>query len=127
MSTVGIILCNLINRAIKMGSSWRKTEDWSISPVKQLSHEYSGLKNLAATCYINSLLQQLFFIESFSSQILSIDAEQIEDKENIAYELQNIFAHLKFSESPTYTTSSFCKKFILDGQPIDPRVQTDVD
>jgi uncharacterized UBP type Zn finger protein len=57
-----------------MGSSWRKTEEWSISPVKQVYHEYSGLKNLAATCYINSLLQQLFFIESFSSHILAIDA-----------------------------------------------------
>ena len=110
-----------------MGSSWRKSEDWAISPVKQVSHQYSGLKNLAATCYINSLLQQLFFIQSFSSQILSINAEKIDDKENIAYQLQNIFAQLKFSENPTNNTSSFCKKFIIDGQPIDPRVQTDVD
>ena len=43
------------------------------------------------------------------------------------YELQNIFAHLKFSESPVYTTSSLCKRFIYEGQPIDPRIQTDVD
>jgi hypothetical protein len=34
---------------------------------------------------------------------------------------------LKYSETPVYTTASLCKKFILDGQPIDPRVQTDVD
>lgn len=92
-----------------------------------MSHTYSGLKNLAATCYINSLLQQLFFIDSFSSQILSVNANKIEDKENIVYELQNIFAHLRFSESPVFATYSFCNKFILDGQPIDPRVQTDVD
>lgn len=34
---------------------------------------------------------------------------------------------MKFSESPVFATYSFCNKFILDGQPIDPRVQTDVD
>jgi len=41
--------------------------------------------------------------------------------------LQNIFGHMKFSESSVYNTASLCKKFILDGQPIDPRIQTDVD
>lgn len=34
---------------------------------------------------------------------------------------------MKYSETSIYTTSSLCKKFILDGQPIDPRIQTDVD
>jgi len=34
---------------------------------------------------------------------------------------------LRFSESPVYTTASLCKTFIYDGQPIDPRIQTDVD
>ena len=92
-----------------------------------MSHNFTGLKNLAATCYINSLLQQLFFIDSFSSNLLAVEAEKIDDKENIVFELQNIFSHLKFSESPIYTTASLCKRFIYEGQPIDPRVQTDVD
>ena len=118
----------LITQALKVGSTWRKTDDWSIQPVKQVTgHTFTGLKNLAATCYINSLLQQLLFINSFSSQLLAIDAHQIDDKENIVLELQNIFSHLKFSESPIYTTASLCKRFIYDGQPIDPRIQTDVD
>ena len=110
-----------------MGGSWRRQDEWSITPTKQVTHKYTGLKNLAATCYINSLLQQLFFLENFRDQIISIDAQTIDDKENIVLELQNIFAHLKYSESPVYTTLSLCRKFILDGQPIDPRVQTDVD
>lgn len=73
----------VLNQAMRYGSSWRKTEEWAVSPVKQVTHTFSGLKNLAATCYINSLLQQLFFIDSFSSQLLAIDAAKIDDKENI--------------------------------------------
>jgi uncharacterized UBP type Zn finger protein len=116
-----------VGKSLKFSESWRKQDEWNISMIKQVSHKYTGLKNLAATCYINSLFQQLFFIESFSNQIISLEANKIEDKENIALELQNIFGHLKFSESPVTTTSSLCKKFILEGQPIDPRIQTDVD
>lgn len=82
---------------------------------------------MAATCYINSLLQQLFYIKNFSSQLLNVDSDKIDDKENIVREIQNIFGFLKYSVNPSYTTSSLCQNFILDGQPIDPRVQTDVD
>ena len=62
------------------------------------------MKNLAATCYINSLLQQLFFIKKFSEPLLAVDGKGIEDNENIVYELQKIFSHLKFSENKIYTT-----------------------
>jgi hypothetical protein len=34
---------------------------------------------------------------------------------------------LKYAESSSIRTDSLCKTFIIDGQPIDPRVQTDVD
>lgn len=57
--------------------AWRKQSEWSVEPVVLKNKKYSGLKNLAATCYINSLLQQLFYIKSFSSQLLSIDSEMI--------------------------------------------------
>ena len=65
-------LGNVLQQALKQGGAWRASEDWNIQPIKQVAHSFSGLKNLAATCYINSLLQQLFFIDSFSSHLLSI-------------------------------------------------------
>ena len=58
---------------------------------------------------------------------MAIDSTQIEDKENIVRQIQNIFGYLKYTQNPSYTTSSLCQNFILDGQPIDPRIQTDVD
>ena len=36
--------------------------------------QYCGLSNLGATCYMNSLLQQLFFIIDFRKQILQIQS-----------------------------------------------------
>jgi ubiquitin C-terminal hydrolase len=60
--------------------SWRKQYDWQIEPVQFINKSFTGLKNLAATCYINSLLQQLFYIKNFSSQLMAIDSDKIEDK-----------------------------------------------
>lgn len=108
--------------------SWRKQFEWFVKSFKKRKPEsYVGIKNLAATCYINSLLQQLFLIKQFSTPLLSLDTKSIDDPENIAYEVQKIFAHLKSSDNDVYTTESLCRTFILDGQPIDPRIQTDVD
>ena len=58
-------------------SFWRtpRKSDWSIS-VHQ--HERSltgfvGLKNLGATCYMNSMLQQLYMIPSFRKALLEVE------------------------------------------------------
>lgn len=63
--------------------AWRKQFDWSIEPVEIINKKFTGLKNLAATCYINSLLQQLFYIKNFSSQLMNVDPDKIDDKENV--------------------------------------------
>lgn len=46
---------------------------------------YCGLKNLSATCYINSFIQQLFNIPPIRNTILSIN---VENKESTTYQLQ---------------------------------------
>lgn len=107
--------------------SWRKQDEWAISPTQLVKKRFTGLKNLSATCYINSLLQQLLYIGIFSDQIIGVDADKVDDKENIVLEIQNIFGYLRYTESPSITTLPLCKQFIIDGQPIDPRNQTDVD
>ena len=127
LEAVSRSLSERIVETMRAGGSWRQPDEWSIAVMKHEQHTFCGLKNLAATCYINSLLQQLFFIDDFRNQLINLDAEAIEDPENIALEVQSIFAHLKFSEIPVQNTSSLCKKFIMDGQPIDPRIQMDVD
>lgn len=58
---------------------------------------------------------------------MAVDSQKIDDRENVVREVQNIFGFLKYSQSLSYSTLSLCQNFILDGQPIDPKIQTDVD
>jgi ubiquitin C-terminal hydrolase len=46
-------------------SAWRKPGEWSIAVSAETPREFRGLKNMAATCYINSLMQQLYLLREF--------------------------------------------------------------
>ncbi|KLJ12169.1 ubiquitin thiolesterase [Blastomyces silverae] len=69
-----------------------------------------GLRNQGATCYLNSLLQSLFFTNSFRKAVYQIPTEQDANKSNSAWTLQRLFYHLQTSDLPVSTaelTSSF--------------------
>lgn len=58
-----------------------------------------GLKNCGLTCYINSVLQQIFMIPKFRQFIFNIELEYKEDlNEDVLYQLQKLFVSLQ--ESP---------------------------
>ncbi|KAI5285731.1 hypothetical protein KEM54_000337 [Ascosphaera aggregata] len=63
-----------------------------------------GLKNQGATCYLNSLLQSLYFTNKFRKAVYNIPTEQDASKTNSAYTLQRLFYQLQTSESPVATT-----------------------
>lgn len=52
---------------------------WSYSPAvwEKSSTGYVGLKNLGATCYMNSLMQQLFMIPSLRNGILDAPDHEV--------------------------------------------------
>ncbi len=64
---------------IMKGGSWRsnKKNSWDYNPIlKQKSLTgYVGLKNLGCTCYMNSVLQQLYMIPNFRKAIIEIETE----------------------------------------------------
>lgn len=58
--------------------SWRKQYEWYVRSFQKRGPQSNvGIKNLAATCYINSLLQQLFYIPQFSIPLLSVNTKDI--------------------------------------------------
>jgi ubiquitin carboxyl-terminal hydrolase 7 len=71
---------------------------------------YVGLKNQGATCYLNSLLQSLYFTNAFRKAIYEIPTENEQTIENSAYYLQRLFYQLQTSDQAVGTnelTKSF--------------------
>ena len=112
------------------------------------SSGYVGLKNLGATCYMNSLIQQFFMVEPLRYGLLSCaeggQLDRIEGSEsggekpdseedasmadNLLYQLQLVFAHLQESEKKAFDMKGVCQAYKdWDGNPTNPGEQQDVD
>ncbi|PLN77676.1 ubiquitin C-terminal hydrolase [Aspergillus taichungensis] len=63
-----------------------------------------GLKNQGATCYLNSLLQSLYFTNAFRKAVYQIPTESEASKDNSAWTLQRLFYNLQTSENSVSTT-----------------------
>ena len=96
--------------------------DWNIDVFEKSTEErtertrYVGLKNQGCTCYLNSLIQQLFIIPSLRNDIMNVQVPQ--DKDNIMYQLQSLFAYMQESRAKYVDTIDFCRTVKLMGQPI---------
>lgn len=69
-----------------------------------------GLKNQGATCYLNSLLQSLYFTDAFRKAVYQIPTDEEPSKLNSAWTLQRLFYRLqkdRFAVSTNELTGSF--------------------
>lgn len=78
---------------------------------------YVGLKNQGATCYLNSLLQSLFFTNAFRKAVYEIPTAEDESITNSAYTLQRLFYQLQISTSAV-GTNELTKSFGWDTRHI---------
>jgi ubiquitin C-terminal hydrolase len=112
----------------------RPLKVWAYAPgvVEKAASGIVGLKNLGATCYMNSLTQQFYMIPQFRAGLLraqELKPENPDDpQDSLLVQMQAIMANLQESERRYYDTIPFCKVYKPQGnQPMNPGVQMDVD
>jgi hypothetical protein len=72
---------------------------------------YVGLKNLGCTCYMNSLMQQLYMVPKLRSNLLTVEEKPEERGDSFFFQLQYIMAFLQESEKQFYNPMGFCQTF----------------
>ena len=98
-------IINLLSKYHQIGF-WKKNliKNWELDISEINKQKYIGLKNMASTCYMNAILQQMFMISMLRETILSINNT---DKNNVLFQLQLLFSALKVYESQYYDPTSF--------------------
>ncbi|XP_039296311.1 LOW QUALITY PROTEIN: probable ubiquitin carboxyl-terminal hydrolase FAF-X [Nilaparvata lugens] len=113
---------------------------------------FVGLKNAGATCYMNSVLQQLYMVEGIRVGLLAADGaatdlnedfsgeerpdNEVDEKNSldesrkeynigILKQVQAIFGHLAYSKLQYYIPRGLWKHFKLQGEPVNLREQQD--
>ncbi|XP_019857623.1 PREDICTED: ubiquitin carboxyl-terminal hydrolase 24-like [Amphimedon queenslandica] len=109
------------NRLIAMHHSCRpmNSKEWEFRPltIGRSPCGYVGLKNAGATCYMNTVLQQLYMQPGIREAILGVERD--EEDSSILPDVQCIFGHLLESNLQYYTPDLFWKNFRLEGQPVN--------
>ncbi|KAL7788281.1 hypothetical protein V8C37DRAFT_388563 [Trichoderma ceciliae] len=92
------------------------------------SYGYVGLRNLSNTCYLNSLLTQLFMNTRFRRFILKFNIHDSDDSQQLLFRTQKLFGFMQESYRRFIDPSELVGAIKnYDDVPIDPNSQMDVD
>lgn len=87
-----------------------------------------GLRNLSNTCYLNSLITQLFMNVPFRSFILNMTVDDPEDSQNLLHAIKSLFAKMQNGLVKTADTRELAQAIKdYENNEIDVTVQMDVD
>ncbi|KAF8458424.1 hypothetical protein BGX38DRAFT_565911 [Terfezia claveryi] len=87
-----------------------------------------GLRNLSNTCYLNSLITQLFMNVPFRSFILNMSVDDPEDSQNLLHAIKSLFAKMQNGLVKTADTRELAQAIKdYENNEIDVTVQMDVD
>ncbi len=84
---------------------------------------YVGLKNQGATCYMNSLLQVLYFTNSLRKSVYKMPTEADDSTKSVGLALQRVFQDLQFNDK-SVGTKKLTKSF--GWEALDSFMQHDV-
>ena len=100
--------------------------DYDPDITKRGDSGYCGLKNAGATCYMNSVLQQIFMQPEIRREILSgLAVPEADQADSVLHQMQTIFAHLSKSDMQFFAPGGFWKAYRHFGEPVNIREQQD--
>ncbi|KAH7405461.1 hypothetical protein KP509_15G071100 [Ceratopteris richardii] len=103
--------------------------EWDHSPSygRKALGGYVGLKNAGATCYMNSVFQQLFMQPEVRRSVLSCtECDDVEKANSVFFQIQAMFGALLGSSLDHYTPQGFwCAYRDYNGMPINLREHQD--
>lgn len=89
---------------------------------------YPGLRNLTNTCYMNSLLTQLFMNVDFRGFLLGTDIADRDHTQRLLAESRSLFAYMQETVLKTVDTQGVADSLInYENTAIDVSIQMDVD
>jgi ubiquitin C-terminal hydrolase len=100
-----------------------QTDRWGYTPSAHAKSptNFSGLRNLGATCYMNAVFQQLFHNPVFRRHVIDSTPEI-----DWHIDFRNLFIKLKYTALSFANTQPFVSHWHFEGtDPVNPRLQQD--
>ncbi|KAG2411729.1 hypothetical protein HFD88_009285 [Aspergillus terreus] len=89
---------------------------------------YAGLKNLSNTCYLNSLLTQLFMNVGFRDFLMKLELTDPESSQKLLYETKKLFGYMQETWLKSVDPQDLVDSIrTYDNEPVDVTIQMDVD
>jgi len=102
---------------------WADRDRWLKAPSG-----HTGLQNLSNTCYLNSLLTQLYMNRTFRNFVLLLPVNRSDETRKSSYCLKALFARMQGCFQRGIEPRDLVESLRdFAGEPIDPTVQMDVD
>ena len=112
-----------VARRFAISSAWERVPQYT----SRRANSFVGLSNGGATCYMNSVFQQLFMQPSIRRNVLSaVDATDALPVDSVLCQLQATFGALHASRLDHHRPEAFWQAFKdYDGQPVNVREHQD--
>lgn len=124
------LMNRLCLKTLELYESQSFSSHWDYLPAatEKSSCSLTGLCNLGATCYMNSLMQQLHMNPHLRHRVYLVEDKEEDKEHSVLYQLQSIFSHLQESVMKYYDPTPFCNIYKIYGDEVmNPGVQMDVD
>mmetsp|Transcript_26886 Transcript_26886/g.88225 ORF Transcript_26886/g.88225 Transcript_26886/m.88225 type:complete len:2487 (+) Transcript_26886:54-7514(+) len=122
-------LQEVVDLLAQMHYSEANSDDWEHPPASAHNARsgYVGLHNAGATCYMNSIIQQLYTQKHIRENVLAApEVPEADREESVFYQLQLLFGTLHLSRLDHFTPRGFWGAFKdYDGMPVNLREHQD--